>query len=76
MSSDEERKDLLMSDILFMLAVALMAMVAIVLVRGIFNMGRGGNANTSNKLMQARVVLQLLAIVIIVAILLLSGGGR
>lgn len=65
-----------MTSITSILAVAVMAMVALVLVRGIFNMARGGSGNTSNKLMQARVALQLLAVILIVATLLLSGGGR
>lgn len=41
--------------------------VALVLAAGLFNMFRGGSANTSQKLMRWRVGLQLLAIVVIMA---------
>jgi hypothetical protein len=47
-----------------LIAVA-MAAVVIVLVRGLINMLRGGSGNTSNKLMQARVALQFVALVLI-----------
>ena len=39
--------------------------VAVVLVLGLVNMMRGGSANTSQKLMRLRVLLQFVAIVII-----------
>lgn len=53
-------------DVVFkVLAVAVMAAVVIVLVRGLANMMRGGSGNTSNKLMQARVMLQFIALVFI-----------
>ena len=39
--------------------------VGIVLLLGLINMMRGGSANTSQKLMRLRVVLQFVAIVII-----------
>ena len=39
-------------------------------------MARGGSGNLSNKLMQARVILQFVAVVLIVATLWLTGGGR
>jgi hypothetical protein len=39
--------------------------VAIVLLLGLINMMRGGSANTSQKLMRLRVLLQFIAIVII-----------
>jgi len=39
-------------------------------------MMRGGDGNTSNKLMQARVLLQAVAIVLIMLTLLFTGGGR
>jgi hypothetical protein len=39
--------------------------VVIVLVRGLINMMRGGSGVTSNKLMQARVMLQAVALVLI-----------
>jgi len=42
--------------------------VAIVLVLGLVNMLRGGNANTSQRLMRMRVLLQFLAILIIMGV--------
>jgi hypothetical protein len=39
--------------------------VAVVLLLGLVNMMRGGSANTSQKLMRLRVLLQFVAIVII-----------
>ncbi|KQZ33370.1 hypothetical protein ASD50_00860 [Mesorhizobium sp. Root552] len=47
------------------LAVAFMLAVVAVLIRGLINMMRGGSSNTSNKLMQARVMLQFVALVFI-----------
>ena len=43
------------------------AAVALVLLLGLFNMMRGGSANTSQKLMRARVILQAVALVIVMA---------
>lgn len=65
-----------MENITYFLAIIVMVAVAIVLVRGLFNMMKGGDANTSNKLMQMRVLLQFVAIVLIVITLWLTGGGR
>ena len=52
-----------------------LAAVAIVLVFGLFNMLRGGNPNLSQKLMRARVLLQLVALLVVMAILYLAGTG-
>jgi hypothetical protein len=41
--------------------------VALVLVLGMINMMRGGPANTSQKLMRLRVLLQFIAIIVIMA---------
>ncbi len=49
------------------------AAVAVVLVAGLWNMVRGGNSNTSQKLMRWRVGLQFVAVVIIMAVLYLTG---
>ena len=38
--------------------------VAVVLLLGLYNMMRGGSANTSQRLMRLRVLLQFIAIVI------------
>ena len=47
------------------LAILVMVAVVIVLIRGLINMMRGGSGVTSNKLMQARVMLQAVALVLI-----------
>jgi Hypoxia induced protein conserved region len=47
--------------------------VAVVLLLGLANMLRGGDANTSQKLMRWRVILQFAAIVAIMAALWLKG---
>ena len=47
--------------------------VAIVLLAGLWNMMRGGSANTSQKLMRARVVLQFIAVVLMMGALWLTG---
>ena len=46
-------------------AIVVMVAVVAVLIRGLVNMMRGGSGVTSNKLMQARVLLQFLALVLI-----------
>ncbi|MCT7377450.1 twin transmembrane helix small protein [Chelativorans salis] len=55
-----------MSTAFNILAVIVMVAVVFVLIRGLINMMRGGSGSTSNKLMQARVALQFVAIVLIV----------
>ncbi|TYR34970.1 twin transmembrane helix small protein [Mesorhizobium microcysteis] len=62
-----------MSTAFNILAVLFMVAVLIVLGRGLINMMRGGSGNTSNKLMQARVVLQFIALVFIMLALYFSG---
>ncbi|TPN76914.1 twin transmembrane helix small protein [Mesorhizobium sp. CU2] len=54
--------------VLKILAVVAMAAVLIVLVRGLINMMRGGSGVTSNKLMQARVMLQAVALVLLLLV--------
>lgn len=58
------------------LAMAFMAATALVLIRGLWNMLKGGSGNTSNKLMQARVALQAIAVALIMLTLWITGGGR
>ncbi|MGE7369707.1 twin transmembrane helix small protein [Neorhizobium sp. NPDC001467] len=65
-----------MSSFTTVLAVIVMGLVALVLIRGLFNMVKGQDANRSNKLMQLRVLLQAVAIGLIMLTLWLSGGGR
>ena len=50
------------------LAIIAMAAVVIVLVRGLINMMRGGSGVTSNKLMQARVMLQAVALALLLLV--------
>lgn len=56
-----------MSVVFNMLAVLFMVAVAVVLLRGLVVMMKGGSGSTSNKLMQARVFLQFVALVFIMA---------
>lgn len=65
-----------MSNVTLVLTVIVMGLVALVLIRGLFNMMKGTDANRSNKLMQLRVFLQAIAIVLIMLTLWLTGGGR
>ena len=62
-----------MSVLFNIVAVLVMIAVVIVLIRGLMNMMRGGSGSTSNKLMQARVALQFVALVFIMLALWLSG---
>ncbi|QCI99886.1 twin transmembrane helix small protein [Agrobacterium larrymoorei] len=65
-----------MSSFTTVLAVIVMGLVVLVLIRGLFNMVKGTDANRSNKLMQLRLLLQAIAIVLIMFTLWLTGGGR
>jgi hypothetical protein len=65
-----------MSTVTYFAAIVVMFLVIIVLGRGLYNMLRGGDGNTSNKLMQLRVVLQAVAVALIMLTLWLTGGGR
>ncbi|HBT70310.1 MAG TPA: twin transmembrane helix small protein, partial [Agrobacterium sp.] len=65
-----------MSGFTTVLALIVMGLVVIVLIRGLFNMLKGQDANRSNKLMQLRLLLQAIAIVLIMLTLWLTGGGR
>ncbi|CDM59444.1 Hypoxia induced protein conserved region [Rhizobium sp. CF122] len=65
-----------MSTVTYILAIIVMGIVALVLIRGLFNMMKGGNPNLSNKLMQLRVLLQAIAVLLIMLTLWLTGGGR
>ncbi|SFJ30921.1 twin transmembrane helix small protein [Aerobium aerolatum] len=64
-----------MSTAFYFLAILFMFAVVVVLIRGLVNMMKGGSGNTSNKLMQARVVLQFVALVFIMIALYLSQTG-
>ena len=64
-----------MSYVFMVLAAIVMAAVVFVLLRGLVNMMRGGSGNTSNKLMQARVILQFVAIVLVLLTVYFMRGG-
>ena len=61
-----------MSSFLTYIALVVMIATAGVLLAGLFNMMKGGDANRSQRLMRARVMLQGLAVLIIVGVLLLA----
>ncbi|WP_117196129.1 twin transmembrane helix small protein [Rhizobium terrae] len=65
-----------MSSFTTVLALIVMGLVVLVLIRGLFNMMKGTDANKSNKLMQLRILLQAIAIVLIMLTLWITGGGR
>ncbi|RWX74381.1 twin transmembrane helix small protein [Neorhizobium lilium] len=65
-----------MSSFTTILALIVMGLVVLVLIRGLFNMLKGTDANRSNKLMQLRLLLQAIAIALIMLTLWLTGGGR
>ncbi|CDX14486.1 conserved hypothetical protein [Mesorhizobium sp. ORS 3324] len=54
-----------MGPVFNILAIVALAAVVVVLLRGLVNMMRGGSGITSNKLMQARVLLQAVALALI-----------
>ena len=64
-----------MSTVFNILAIVVMVAVVLVLIRGLVNMMRGGSGVTSNKLMQARVALQFIALVFIVLALYYTRRG-
>ena len=63
-----------METALTVLAVVTMVAVVLVLLRGLWNMMRGGDGMTSNKLMQARVFLQFVALVLVLLVVWLTRG--
>jgi Hypoxia induced protein conserved region len=48
--------------------------VAIVLLFGLANMLKGGDGNTSQKLMRWRVILQFVAVIVIMGVIWMRGG--
>jgi hypothetical protein len=65
-----------MSTFTTFLTLIVMGLVVLVLIRGLFTMLKGTDANRSNKLMQLRLVLQAVAIALIMLTLWVTGGGR
>lgn len=63
-----------MATVFNFLAVLVMIAVVVVLIRGLMNMMRGGSGNTSNKLMQMRVLLQFIALVLILLAVYFNRG--
>ena len=63
-----------MATVFNIIAIVVMVAVVIVLLRGLMNMMRGGSANTSNKLMQMRVLLQFIALVFILLAVYFTRG--
>jgi Hypoxia induced protein conserved region len=63
-----------MSNFFYNLVPFAIGAVAIVLVLGLFNMMRGGSANTSQTLMRLRVLLQFIAVVVIMAAIYFARG--
>ena len=63
-----------MATVFNILAIVVMVGVVIVLIRGLANMMRGGSGNTSNKLMQMRVLLQFIALVLILLAVYFNRG--
>ncbi|CAG0959304.1 MAG: twin transmembrane helix small protein [Rhizobiaceae bacterium] len=63
-----------MATVFNILAILVMVAVVVVLIRGLANMMRGGSGNTSNKLMQARVILQFVALVLILLAVYFNRG--
>ena len=61
-----------MSIVDYLVPVAVIA-VAIVLGLGLLNMMRGGDSNTSQKLMRARVLLQFVAVIVIMGVIYVTG---
>jgi hypothetical protein len=61
-----------MTRILPYLAPFAVAIVALVLFLGLFNMARGGSPKTSQNIMRWRVILQLVAIIIMMGALYIA----
>ena len=57
-------------------SVIALAVVAIILFMGLWNMFKGGDANRSQMLMRARVLAQFVALVVILGALYFFGRGN
>jgi len=65
-------KEKIMAQILQIATPILMAIVAIILGLGLWNMARGGSANRSQTLMRYRILAQAIAVIAIVAVIYLN----
>jgi len=63
-------------DIVTLITVLAVAVVAIILFMGLWNMFRGGDANRSQMLMRARVIAQFVALVVLLGALYFFGQGH
>jgi len=63
-----------MDTVINLVLVLALGAVAVILFLGLWNMFRGGDSNTSQKLMRARVIAQAVAIVLLLGALLLFGN--
>ena len=61
-----------MSFVEYLVPVSVIA-VAVVLGLGLLNMMRGGDSNTSQKLMRTRVLLQFVAVIVIMGVIYVTG---
>lgn len=57
------------------LALVVAVLVVVVLGFGLVNLARGGPASTSQKLMRARIMLQLIAVILVMVALYFSTRG-
>jgi FlaG/FlaF family flagellin (archaellin) len=64
-----------MSTVFNVIGIIFMVAVVAVLLRGLINLLKGGSGTTSNKLMQARVVLQFFALCFILIAAYLARGS-
>lgn len=64
-----------MNSLLAVLLPLALGAVAIVLIMGLANMARGGSPERSQKLMQARVLLQFVAVILIMAFIWFASAG-
>ena len=58
-----------------LLTILAVAAVTVILGMGIWNMLKGGDGNTSQKLMRARVIAQAIALVLLLGALFFFGRG-
>jgi hypothetical protein len=62
-----------MEDFIHLFIPIALGAVVVVLLLGLWNMMRGGDPNTSQKLMRWRVLLQFAAIIIVMSVLFFMG---
>ena len=62
----------------FLTVILVLAMLGAlgIVVLGFANMARGGSPRASNKLMQARVVMQGIALVVLAILMMMAAGGH